>query len=99
MKTKTLPTIGLFFLFAFFLSLATLQASESELPSEAFDKADDIYYVDASSTASDPDGLSWATAFKDIQSAVDIAAEKFGGQVWVAKGNYTGAKEPVLTMK
>ncbi len=32
---------------------------------------DKDWYVDVNSTATDPDGTSWETAFKDIQSAID----------------------------
>ena len=57
------------------------------------------YYVNAASTAPNPDGSSWAKAYKDLQSAVDAAAAAGGGEVWVAQGTYTSNSDPVLTMK
>jgi len=47
-----------------------------------------IYRVNAAIKAAEPDGLSWETAYPDIQSAVDVAAED-GGEVWVATGTYS----------
>lgn len=53
------------------------------------------FYVNAASTASTPDGLSWAKAFKKPQQGIDAAAaaaEAAGGlstcEVWVAAGVY-----------
>ncbi|NLN93711.1 MAG: DUF1565 domain-containing protein, partial [Candidatus Hydrogenedens sp.] len=62
-----------------------------------FDTA--VYYVNAASTAVSPDGRSWATAYADLQSAVDAAHDGGGGEIWVAQGNYTSNSDPVLTMK
>ncbi|MCP4327446.1 MAG: DUF1565 domain-containing protein [Alphaproteobacteria bacterium] len=45
-------------------------------------------YVDAASNAADPDGSSWASAFRDLQSGIDAAAER-AGSVWLAAGIYT----------
>jgi cysteine-rich repeat protein/predicted outer membrane repeat protein len=40
-------------------------------------------------SVSTPDGESWATAYGDVQSAVDTAATLGGGcEVWVAQGTY-----------
>ena len=47
--------------------------------------ADDIIYVAKSGDGSD--GLSWTTAFTDLQDA--LAESVSGGQIWVAKGVYT----------
>ncbi len=47
-----------------------------------------VYRVKSGNTAPTPDGLSWATAYPDVQSAVDIAADE-SGEVWVAAGAYT----------
>ncbi len=44
------------------------------------------------------DGHSWATAYRDIQSAVDVAGVT-GGEVWVAGGTYTAATNPVVMMR
>lgn len=43
-------------------------------------------YVDANSTASTPDGASWATAFPDLQSALALAVP--GDTIDVAGGTY-----------
>ncbi|HEY3495131.1 MAG TPA: Ig-like domain-containing protein, partial [Polyangiaceae bacterium] len=48
--------------------------------------------VDAGGGADWPDGLSWATAFRDPQEAVDAAVP--GRDVWVRQGRYR-AKAPV----
>jgi hypothetical protein len=46
-------------------------------------------YVNASSTGSNPDGSSWATAFHNLQDALDKAASTNGAdEIWVAKGTY-----------
>ncbi len=57
------------------------------------------YYVDASSSSPTPDGQSWATAFSDIQSAVDRAWIRGGGEIWVAQGAYTGTGDNVVTLR
>ena len=44
----------------------------------------DIYYVDAS--VSGGDGLTWATAYDNIDKALNIACD--GSQIWVAEGVY-----------
>jgi hypothetical protein len=45
-----------------------------------------VIYVDADSTAPNPDGCSWGTAFANLQSA--LAAASTGDQIWVASGIY-----------
>jgi N-acetylneuraminic acid mutarotase len=57
-----------------------------------------ICRVNAANTTGPHDGKSWATAFRDIQSA-ENAASTVGGEVWVAAGTYTGTDDPVVTMK
>jgi len=47
-----------------------------------------VYYVNVNNT-SGGDGLSWDTAYSDIQDAIDTAYSSGGGDVWVAKGTYT----------
>ena len=44
-----------------------------------------IWYVDQSSTNT-PDGTSWATAFLDVQDALEVASD--GDQIWIAQGWY-----------
>jgi predicted outer membrane repeat protein len=53
------------------------------------------FHVDATSTASDPDGLTWATAFTTVQQGIDAAYASSQlvdpasiCQVWVAQGDY-----------
>jgi len=58
-----------------------------------------IVYVNKGNTAGPWNGRSWATAFRDIQSAVDTAKTDGGGEVWIQAGTYTGTTDPVVTMK
>ncbi|NUM52032.1 MAG: hypothetical protein HUU46_00160 [Candidatus Hydrogenedentes bacterium] len=53
------------------------------LPSIAFSS---VWYVDQACTSPTEDGLSWATAFTDIEPAIDTATK--GDEIWVAKGVY-----------
>ncbi len=52
-----------------------------------------VFYVNASSAASAPDGTSWATAFPDVQAGTDAASAAGGGEVWVAGGTYRPGKD------
>ena len=45
-----------------------------------------IYYVDDNAPGPTYDGLSWATAFKDLQDALYLAWHK--DEIWVAQGIY-----------
>jgi parallel beta helix pectate lyase-like protein len=61
------------------------------------------YYVYDDSDASTADGLSWDTAFREIQDAIDTAVEAGASEdepaeVWVADGNYRGPGEYVVEM-
>lgn len=47
-------------------------------------------YVNASAATSG-DGLTWATAYKDLQAALDMAVS--GDEIWVAKGIYKPSKD------
>jgi predicted outer membrane repeat protein len=51
-----------------------------------------VRYVDVSTTAFSPDGLSWATAVPMVQHGIDLAAEvgteEGPCEVWVAEGTY-----------
>ncbi|HOC69366.1 MAG TPA: choice-of-anchor Q domain-containing protein [Candidatus Hydrogenedentes bacterium] len=58
----------------------------------------DVWYVNQSNSSGIEDGTSWATAYRDVQTAVD-AAMIVGGEVWVAAGTYTGSGPAVLTMR
>ena len=44
------------------------------------------YYADAAKADNSGDGLTWATAKKDVQNAIDLAVN--GDQVWVKAGIY-----------
>ncbi|MBI5368690.1 MAG: right-handed parallel beta-helix repeat-containing protein [Planctomycetes bacterium] len=46
-----------------------------------------VVRVQADSTARAPDGRSWATAYADLQAALDLAWRS-DGEVWVAAGSY-----------
>ena len=49
--------------------------------------AGSVWYVDDDSPGGSPgDGLGWATAFTDLQSALTVASE--GDDIWVAGGTY-----------
>ncbi len=56
-----------------------------------------VIHVDADSTAVAPDGATWATAYADLQTAVDAAP--YNAQVWVAEGKYTSVEGAVLNMR
>ena len=48
--------------------------------------------------SSENDGSSWATAKSDVQEAIDLASQVYGGaEVWIAKGTYKHGSE--MTMK
>ncbi len=51
------------------------------------------FYVDAASTASSPNGTSWALALKTIIEGIDAGATAGApGEVWVAAGTYAEAR-------
>ncbi|MBN1220132.1 MAG: hypothetical protein JXM69_14485 [Anaerolineae bacterium] len=45
-----------------------------------------VLCVDADATDPTPDGLSWTTAFTNVQDALNVAAS--GNEIWVAEGVY-----------
>ena len=49
-----------------------------------------VYYVDASKTNNNLNGLSWATAKKDLQEALNLAVT--GDEIWVKQGTYYPTK-------
>ena len=57
-----------------------------------------VFYVSESSLAVEPDGLSWATAYRDVQDAVNAATA--GGTILVGPGIYSPVvvHESVLDM-
>ncbi len=47
-------------------------------------------YVDASASGGPPyNGTSWANAYKKLHTAINITSNNGGGEIWVAKGQYT----------
>jgi beta-lactam-binding protein with PASTA domain len=58
-----------------------------------------VLRVNAASSASAPDGLTWATAYSTLQAAVDRAG--FGAEIWVVQGTYTSSydADQVLRLK
>lgn len=55
----------------------------------ATSSAQTIWYVDASSPGGN--GQSWATAFQDLQEALDAAGP--GSEIWVAEGVYVPSRQ------
>lgn len=49
--------------------------------------AQSVVRVHVDSRASNPDGKTWATAYRDLQAAIDHAWRS-NGEVWVARGTY-----------
>ena len=56
---------------------------------------DGVLRVDAGSQARDPDGRSWACAYKDLQDALDAQAASPGVFVtlWIAEGEYLPSRQ------
>ena len=55
-----------------------------------------VWYVDIGNTSGTEDGLSWLTAFTEIQPAIDAASAACGGEVWVAEGTYGEARSSIV---
>ncbi len=47
-----------------------------------------IFYVDQSNVSGTEDGITWATAFTDLQAALTHSALAFGDEIHVAQGTY-----------
>jgi len=76
------------------LALLAAWCLSSAVEAEPSGKAATVIRVDVDSTAADPDGLTWDTAFPGFQEGVDAAADQGVQEVWVAGGSYKGL-EPV----
>jgi predicted outer membrane repeat protein len=59
----------------------------------------DVIYVNVNNVSGVEDGQSWATAYKDLQDAMDAAYESGGGTIWVAAGTYLPTEIPTDTLK
>jgi len=70
------------------LTVSTATSSTTETKTD-YIEVRGLIHVDADSPASTPDGLSWATAFQEVQDGLD-AADALGGssEVWAAEGDY-----------
>ena len=66
-----------------------IKVSAEQAPTYELATGTAVVYVDADSTAITPNGLSWATAFRNVQEGLDAAFALGGGQVWVAEGTYS----------
>ena len=55
----------------------------------------EVVYVDESSSAADPDGASWETAFKNLDDG--LAAANTCDEIWVADGTYQLTTNPANT--
>jgi hypothetical protein len=45
-----------------------------------------IYHVNQASSAANPDGLSWSTAYPNLHEA--LAQAQYGDEIWIAQGAY-----------
>ena len=58
-----------------------------------------VWHVAADSPATTPDGSSWETAYRDIQAAIDAAANAGEGEVWVRAGTYPAQRNPGVHLR
>ena len=63
---------------------------EAEWNTDPFDSNDTpyIFRADADSTATFPDGRSWASAYADLQDAIGEVTDGVKSEIWVAEGIY-----------
>ena len=54
----------------------------------AFEFRPPLRYVDASASGPAADGVTWATAYTDLQDALDAADSGGVSEIWVAQGTY-----------
>jgi len=54
----------------------------------------DIIYVDRLSDCTPGTGMSWRSAYIDLQDALERAASGFGSEIWVAAGTYKPTTNP-----
>lgn len=54
------------------------------------------WYVNVAATPSVEDGMSWETAFTTLQEPIDAAFAAGGGEVWVAKGDYSEPRSSMM---
>lgn len=62
----------------------------------AYELTPPIRRVDCNAPGDVPDGLTWATAYKDIQSAIDTPG---CAEIWVAGGDYTSTAAQVIQLR
>ncbi len=55
-----------------------------------------VLRVNGASTAANPDGLTWETAFPTLQAAADHSG--YGGEIWVAGGTYVSESGQVVKL-
>ena len=56
----------------------------------------DVVYVNRATTGSRRNGLSWETAYSDLQQAIDFAGDCGKSEIWVAQGTYSVGHTLVL---
>ncbi len=61
------------------LSLLSVSLAQAQCPN-------DLCYVDADGLSQTPDGISWTTAYTNLQDALAVAED--GDEIWVAEGVY-----------
>ncbi len=64
----------------------TVPPTATPTPSPTVPVCSEFMHVDAASTANNPDGCGWATAYTTLQDALAMAAN--GDELWVAAGTY-----------